>query len=352
MVEEQTYEAILERMLDRIPDGMDKREGSIIYDALAPSAAELAQMYVELEYSMNLKFAATASGEFLDRSIAWSGLTRKQATKAQLLGQFSGSNGAPVDVAIGSRFSLDPLNYKVMTRLGAGQYVLECETSGKEGNRRFGSLLPLEYVEGLVKAELVELWVPGEDTESDEALYDRYREKISRPVTSGNRNQYELWAREKAGVGKAKAFPLWDGPGTVKVVLLDNEMRSPTPSVVESVQQHIDPTMDGMGEGAAPVGSVVTVVGATEVPIHIEVQVTLLDGAGLDGVQEAIEQGVRQYLKDLAMSDPLVRYNRIANVILDIPSVIDYEVLTVNGGTDSIPIESEAVAVLGTVTVR
>ncbi|PCL91022.1 baseplate J/gp47 family protein [Paenibacillus lautus] len=352
MVEEQTYEAILERMLDRIPDGMDKREGSIIYDALAPSAAELAQMYVELEYSMNLKFAATASGEFLDRSIAWSGLTRKQATKAQLLGQFSGSNGAPVDVAIGSRFSLDPLNYKVMTRLGAGQYVLECETSGKEGNRRFGSLLPLEYVEGLVKAELVELWVPGEDTESDEALYDRYREKISRPVTSGNRNQYELWAREKAGVGKAKAFPLWDGPGTVKVVLLDNEMRSPTPSVVESVQQHIDPTMDGMGEGAAPVGSVVTVVGATEVPIHIEVQVTLLDGAGLDGVQEAIEQGVRQYLKDLAMSDPLVRYNRIANVILDIPSVIDYEVLTVNGGADSIPIEPEAVAVLGTVTVR
>lgn len=352
MVEEQTYEAILERMLDRIPDGMDKREGSIIYDALAPSAAELAQMYVELEYSMNLKFAATASGEFLDRSIAWSGLTRKQATKAQLLGQFLGSNGVPVDVAIGSRFSLDPLNYKVMTRLGAGQYVLECETSGKEGNRRFGSLLPLEYVEGLVKAELVELWVPGEDTESDEALYDRYREKISRPVTSGNRNQYELWAREKAGVGKAKAFPLWDGPGTVKVVLLDNEMRSPTPSVVESVQQHIDPTMDGMGEGAAPVGSVVTVVGATEVPIHIEVQVTLLDGAGLDGVQEAIEQGVRQYLKDLAMSDPLVRYNRIANVILDIPSVIDYEVLTVNGGTDSIPIESEAVAVLGTVTVR
>ena len=52
------------------------------------------------------------------------------------------------------------------------------------------------------------------------------------------------------------------------------------------------------------------------------------------------------------MSDPLVRYNRIANVILDIPAVIDYEVLTVNGGTDSIPIEPEAVAVLGTVTVR
>ncbi|MFF3922661.1 baseplate J/gp47 family protein [Paenibacillus lactis] len=161
-----------------------------------------------------------------------------------------------------------------------------------------------------------------------------------------------LWAREQAGVGKAKAFPLWDGPGTVKVVLLDNEMRSPAPSIVEAVQKYIDPTMDGMGEGAAPVGSVVTVAGAVEVPVNIEVQVTLLDGAGLDGVQQAIEMGVRQYLKDLAMTDPLVRYNRIANVILDIPEVIDYEVLTINGGTESILIEPEAVAVLGTVTVR
>ncbi|SMF72485.1 Uncharacterized phage protein gp47/JayE [Paenibacillus uliginis N3/975] len=351
MVEEQTYETILERMLDRIPDQIDKREGSIIYDALAPSAAELAQMYVELENSMNLKFAATASGEYLDRSIAWSGIIRKQATKAQLLGLFSGQNAVPMDVPLGSRFSLDPFNYKVIKRVETGQYVLECESTGKEGNRRFGTLLPLDYINGLVKAELSELWVPGEDTESDEALYDRYREKISRPVTSANRNQYELWARENSGVGKAKAFPLWNGPGTVKVVLLNNDMRSPTVSVVEAVQKYVDPTQDGMGEGAAPVGSVVTIVGATEVPINIDVKVTLLEGAGMDGIQEQLEDAVRKYLKDLAMVDPLVRYNRIANVVLDMPQVIDYEMLTINGGVESILIEPEAVAVLGTVTV-
>ncbi|UTW69876.1 hypothetical protein KHA80_02945 [Anaerobacillus sp. HL2] len=33
MYEHQTYEAILARMLDKIPDDIDKREGSIIYDA-------------------------------------------------------------------------------------------------------------------------------------------------------------------------------------------------------------------------------------------------------------------------------------------------------------------------------
>ena len=41
MYEEVTYESILERMLEKVPDNMDKREGSIIYDALAPAAVEL-----------------------------------------------------------------------------------------------------------------------------------------------------------------------------------------------------------------------------------------------------------------------------------------------------------------------
>ena len=46
MYENITYESILQRMLDRIPDDMDKREGAVIYDALAPAAVELQLMYI------------------------------------------------------------------------------------------------------------------------------------------------------------------------------------------------------------------------------------------------------------------------------------------------------------------
>ena len=38
MYENITYEDILQRMLDRVPNSMDKREASIIFDALAPAA--------------------------------------------------------------------------------------------------------------------------------------------------------------------------------------------------------------------------------------------------------------------------------------------------------------------------
>ena len=46
MFEGYTFEYLMESMLSRVPDSLDKREGSIIYDALAPAAAELAQMYI------------------------------------------------------------------------------------------------------------------------------------------------------------------------------------------------------------------------------------------------------------------------------------------------------------------
>lgn len=351
MYEDQTFENILERMLDRVPDGIDKREGSIIYDALAPAAVELAQMYVELDLNANLRFPDTASGEYLDRSIAWSGVKRKMASKAQLRGVFYSGSGALLDIPISSRFSLGELNYVAVERLSAGNFRMECETAGSEGNRHFGALIPIEYISDLGRGELTELLLAGEDTEEDPVLYERYQEKVSRPITSGNRYQYELWAREITGVGRARAFPEWAGPGTVRVVLLDNEMRAPAAPVVEAVQQYIDPTQDGMGEGAAPIGSVTTVVGATEIPINISVKVTLATGATLQDVQEQLELGAADYFRDLAFTDPLVRYTRIQGIILGIPPVIDYADLLVNGEEKNIEIGMDGVAVLGTVTV-
>ncbi|MFB5674279.1 baseplate J/gp47 family protein [Paenibacillus terreus] len=353
MYESQTFEQILQRMLDRIPDTIDKREGSIIYDAMAPAAVELAQMYTELDINANLRFPDTASGDYLDRSIAWSGIQRKQATKARLSGFFWDKANQPLDVPTGSRYSLSDLNYKVVEKIQKGNFILECERAGSIGNSFFGQLLPLDYIPGLVRAELTELILPGEEIENDEGLYERYQDKITKPITSANRYQYELWAREISGVGKARAFPLWQGPGTVRVALLDNNMRRPADAVIQEVQQYIDPTRDGKGEGVAPIGPVVTVEGATEIAIDVSVNVTLAEGASTESVKEAIETGVSDYLKSLAFNDTLVRYTRIANVILDIPRVIDYENLKVGDlEGKNIQINEDEVAVLGTVTVN
>ena len=53
MFEENDFDTLMERMLENVSDELDKREGSVIYDAIAPAALELANMYVALDVVMD-----------------------------------------------------------------------------------------------------------------------------------------------------------------------------------------------------------------------------------------------------------------------------------------------------------
>ena len=61
MFEVMTYEQIMERMLVRVPNNLDKREGSVIWDALAPAAMELESLYFALQDFTKETFGDTAS---------------------------------------------------------------------------------------------------------------------------------------------------------------------------------------------------------------------------------------------------------------------------------------------------
>lgn len=82
MYEAQTYDAILQRLLDAAPSDVDKREGSFIYDALAPAALELAQAYVALDQILQIGFVQTAYDNYLDLKASEFGITRKAAVAA------------------------------------------------------------------------------------------------------------------------------------------------------------------------------------------------------------------------------------------------------------------------------
>lgn len=83
MYEDITYEIILKRMLDKVPDTIDKREGSVIYDALAPAALELQIMYM-VDVILNESFGDTASRKYLIKRAAERGLSPYKASKAIL----------------------------------------------------------------------------------------------------------------------------------------------------------------------------------------------------------------------------------------------------------------------------
>ena len=197
MFEEMTYENILNDMLSRVTSDVDKREGSVIYDALAPCAYKLAEMYFQLSNYANLFFTDTAVGEFLDRKAADHGIVRKPATKAVRKVVTTGS------VDIGTRWGLNGTTYIITTKISETEYEAECEQYGELGNAYTGELDNIDYVNG-VTATLTDIITSGEDEETDENLRLRLYVYLQRPATSGNADNYIQWALEVPGVGNVK----------------------------------------------------------------------------------------------------------------------------------------------------
>lgn len=357
MYESQTYAVILQRMLDRVPNDIDKREGSVIYDALAPAAAELAQMYIELDVNYNLSFADTASGEELSRRTAEFGVNRQPATKAIRQGEFYGSGNVLMNIPIGSRFSIESVNYVAVEQISTGVYRLECETAGVVGNQHFGALLPIQVINGLVRAEITDVIVPGEDEETDDALRQRYYEAVNEPPFGGNVADYKQKINSIDGVGAVKVFPVWQGGGTVKCTIIASDWSVPSQQLVDDVQEQIDPTPQGKGLGQAPIGHTVTIAGVEALTIDVETTVTLEDGVTPGQVQEPIEQAVEAYLLGLCQGwadeeQIIVRVALIEAAILGVPSVIDVADTTLNGSASNITLDQEEIPTLGTVTIH
>ena len=350
MFEHMTYEVILQRMLDRVPNNIDKREGSIIYNALAPAAVELQNMYIELDWILNQSFADTAQREYLIKRCAERGIFPKEATKAILKGEFN------IDVPIGSRFSLDMLNYIVIEKISDGIFKLECETPGSEGNQQFGTLIPIDYIEGLTSAELTELLIPSEDEEDTESLRERYFNSLESQSFGGNIADYKEKTKQLPGVGGVKVYPVWNGGGTVKLVIIDSTYNVPSSTLIDAVQTAVDPIQNqGKGVGFAPIGHVVTVEGVSATTININTNITYQEGWTWADIEPYVHKAIDDYFFELASSwenenNLIVRISQIETRILNIAGVVDIENTTINGqaqnfvlGADNIPVRGEVI---------
>lgn len=352
MFEAITFEVILQRMLDRIPNNIDKREGSIIYDALAPAAVELQNMYIDLDVILQETFADTSSREFLIKRASERGLSPYPATYAVLKGVFN------INVPIGSRFSLEEYNYTVTKLIDSNlhTYELTCETIGVEGNRHFGTLIPIEYIRGLESAELTELLIPGEDEEDTEEFRQRYFDSLDPAAFGGNIADYKQKTKSIQGVGGVKIYPVWNGGGTVKLVILNSEFEKPTTELIDLVQTTIDPVQNaGEGVGLAPIGHVVTVAGVEETTINIELEITFRNGGTWENTQTRVQELITNYLQELNKtwednSSIIIRISQIESRLLEIEQILDITSTKINGLEENLTLGPDNIAVIGVIS--
>ncbi|MFQ9128362.1 MAG: baseplate J/gp47 family protein [Butyricicoccaceae bacterium] len=236
--DEMTFDYIMNRMLESVPDTVDKREGSIIYDALAPAAAELVKCYMELDVVMDETFVDTASLQYLMLRCKERGVAIQGETAAVIEGVFTPSS---VELTAGLRFNCDEVNYVVTEKISAGHYKLEAETLGTVGNKYTGLLLPIQTVNGLDTAQIAAVLIPAEDGDTTDTLREKYYASIDGEAFGGNVADYKDKTNAITGVGGVKVYPVWNGGGTVKLTIIASDFTAPSTELISKVQTAIDP---------------------------------------------------------------------------------------------------------------
>ncbi|MFJ3386343.1 baseplate J/gp47 family protein [Lysinibacillus sp. NPDC086135] len=356
MFEHKTFENIMLELLDRVPDDVDKREGSIIYDALAPTAMKVAEVYSDMDVLLLRTFAASADGDDLEKRVNEHGVERKPAGKAIRRALFTDGDGQPLDIAIGSQYRLDSIVYKVLERIDIGEFNAEAQSFGAGGNKDYGEMLPIEPNDKLGKAVLADVIVPGEDEESDESLYQKYTEHIREKAFGGNRADYKKKLMDLQGVGGVRLRRAPNGGGTVKAVIIDSDFNAPTPEFVQYVQELTDPIeFKGEGYGTAPIGHTVIVEGVEVAYVEVELEL-ILNGVTLGQVEEQINQTLSDYFAELRANwfkdlDIIVRITRIESRLLEIDGIEDIASTILNNIASNITLNEE-IPVLTNVTIK
>ena len=365
---QETYASLRQEMLDRVPDTYDKRDTAPIPTAISPAAYTLAGFYLSLDQVQRAAFVQTAVGDSLDMLAVIGGLTRYPASAAVRLGVFNTS------VPIGARFSTingaGSINFTVTAATDTGnQYQLTAETPGAIGNEYTGPILPITAIPGLTSAQITDILVPGDDTETDSAFRERLIEALNNRPFGGNIADYRQNVLAIDGVGGVQVYPTWNGGGTVKLSVLGADFLPASSTLVEKVQNAIDPPPNqGLGLGLAPIGAKVTAVAPTGVAVNVSATLLLAAGHAIGQVQEPVEQAIETYLRsvrqgwDANVSSNNVSYAadvymaRVTAAIVGVAGVVNATNVQLNGGTADLLLtetgETQQVPVIGTVTLN
>lgn len=359
-LQQYTFEYLMELALSFVPDDRDKRQGSVIYDALAPFCQVLAAGAIQLRQFYTQTYAVTATGEDLDNRVAEQGMTRFAATYAVRKISVADEEGNPVALPIGARFSTvsstNPVNYSVTAQYVEdgvaipGSYEATCEELGVVGNEYSGNLINITFVQGLASATMTSILVPARNQETDDELRERYFDTLNQKAFGGNIADYRAKVMELAGVGAVQIYPVWNGGGTVKLSIVDPTYSPCSPEFIASIQEEIDPENAqgerGTGIGIAPIGHKVTVVTPDYVTIDVTANVVLGPNYTKGQVEALIEEAIEGYIHSLRQSwaDATdlniyscdVFLSKVSAAIVNVPGVSNVVSVTLNGAAQDI----------------
>ena len=358
MFEDRTAENILAEMLEDVDNSLDKREGSMIYNALAPVAQELSAAYADLGTVVDEMFADTASLPNLKKIAAERGVNYLEAERSLIAAEIKPADGE--ELSFGDRFFIGDVFFvwNGMKSDDGSVYLLECETEGSEGNISSGSLI---YNGGsaVESAKILNIVVFGRDSETRDELKNRYDDSLESMPFGGNPVDYKERTLSNIGnIGGVQVRRAWNGGGTVKLVVIGEDYGIPDEKIVNDVQNLWDPIVEGQrtGEGLAPIDHEVTVVAVGQESVDIQTVIEFESGYTWENVKDAAFSALSEYFQSVCMDwadngSATIRIGRIESVLSTVEGIIEASETTLNGNTKNLTFDGDNIPTVGNIEV-
>lgn len=342
---EQTYETLIRRILENTKkNNLDIREGSVSFNLLAPLAEELAKAYISMGDILSMAFIEDTYDEYLDKRVNEFGVYRKDGEKATGAIKVTGSDNSYI--ANGTIVTCGDLEYIVLNDIFLPDddvIYVEALGIGYKYNLAAGSIFELKEPQYGIETLTNETnFENGVDIETDEELRERFKYIIQNPRTSGNVNNYKEWALECDGVGRVKVYPLWNGNGTVKVLIIGNDNLPCSEEVINEVKAHI--------EEERPIGATVTVETPNLLNLTINIEIKLDSAYSLDDTKTQISTVLHEYINNLEDED--IIYYKALSTVGDLEAVNDIVTFTINNGQQNIAVGDYYIPVIDEITVE
>lgn len=351
-VRNSTVNEVHQRMMNNLPADIDDMPGGFPYDFTRPAALELDEFInYHLVRAIMIAFPQYAWDEWLDNHGMQVHLERHKPVCASGKLEITGMKGTEIPAgtvfctpatdtgpSIGFRTDTDCM-------IGREEKIRVSVTAvqpGPESNVKADSVIIMaKPVKGIRSVTNPEPITGGAEREANDAFYDRIAAEYDSSMTYlGNDRDFIRWAKE-AGAGACIVVPAYNGPGTVKLVLVDGNGQPANEKLLKDVYNHIVSPEDRSLRLLPTACADFICVAAETVEISYVCTGILHDETtDIEQIKKDFTEAVKAvYLA--AKQEGVLRYNDIRPVLRDIPGMEDFETFLVNGGMENIAIQSE-----------
>lgn len=357
-------DTIQKRMMDSLPQDIDKTEGGFPWDFTAPTALEVAELLqFHIPETLKLMHPMWAYGKWLDYHAKGVGTERKAANSASGILHIVGIGGTMIPA--GFRFAVPTDGTVPAVEFAAAEtsYIntegyVDVEViavePGVSGNVAPGTISVMaEPISGIISISNPEKITGGTIEETDDSLRERIQEINNSAEASfvGCVADYRRWAMEVPGVGDVFVIPQWDPdtPNSVKVVCMDYNGEPANEHILQAVYDYI--YSDNDEDRKCPIGAILTVAPPTPVKIMVSARVRVEIGETKDVIYERFLANLRKYY-NTAKNESVVKYSMIGAILVNTPGVYDYDDLFLNGSDENIGLASDEYPVTSSVEWR